>query len=168
MVLNLSSKKGQSFGYFELILVVALIFIVAVFWLVSNKVGSDINNYLLEDNVFANDTVAHSALVDLDERRTSFFNGAFAFLVFGLFLLGGISAWFSFNNPIFFVVTFILLALVFMIPILLGDSWEMLSEDFDGAELTFIDFILKNHLTFSIVFGFFVLTIMFVKARLDF
>lgn len=164
MVSNFN-KKAASLGLFEIILVVAVLFIVGVAWVVTNNLGSEINNYLLDDEDFFTTPEAIAVMVDAEERRSGFFDGAFALFVLGMFFLGGISAWYSTSNPIFMVVVFLLIVIVLVIPVFLGDAWLEVSEDFGGANMSFMDWVLNNHLIFSIVFVFMVLGVMFFKGR---
>ena len=152
-------------GFFEIILVVAVLFIVGVAWVVTNSIGGEINEFLLEDSDFLTTNESRAVIVDADARRSSFFNNAFAVFFLGMFLLGGVSAWYSTNNPVFLVVTLILILMVLVIPYFLGDAWLEVSEDFDGDAMPFMDFVLNNHLLFSVVFTFFVLGVMFFKGR---
>ena len=160
-------KRGQSLGFFEIILVVALFFIVAVAWLVTSSIGSEINNYLLDDPDFLTDNTSNAVLTDLEDRQKGMFNGLFGLFVFGLFMIGGVSAWFGANNPVFFVVALLLVVIVLVVPAVLGDSWSELSTDFDGDSIAFMDFVMRNHLLFGVVFMFFVLGVMFARSRLD-
>lgn len=163
MVLN--SKKGVSLGFFEIILVVAVLFIVGVAWLVTNSIGSDINEFLLDDEDFFTTNESRTVLINAEANRSSFFEGGFALFFIGMFFLGGISAWYSTNNPVFMVVTFLLIIMVLIIPVFLGDAWLDISDEFNGDEIKFMDFVLKNHLLFSVVFVFVILGIMFFKGR---
>jgi hypothetical protein len=161
-------KKGQSFGFFEILLVVVVFFAVGVAWMVTNSVGSEINSLLLDDPDFLSSNESRGVLEDSNSRLGSFLNGGFALLVFGLFLVGGVSAWFSGSSPVFFVVTVLFMIMVLVFPVLLGDSWGEISDEFvEGESLPFMNWVLDNHLLFSIVFVFFVLGVMFTRARWD-
>lgn len=164
MVLDFN-KKAASMGFFEIILVVAVLFIVGVAWVVTNSIGTDVNEFLLEDEDFLTSNHSRAVLNDSEDRRSGFFDGGFALFFFGMFMLGGISAWYSTNNPIFLAVTLLLIIIVLVIPYFLGDAWLEVSDDFGGDNMRFMDFILKNHLLVSVVFVFFVLGVMFFKGR---
>lgn len=165
MVLVSGSKKAASLGFFEIILVVVVLFIVGVAWLVTNNVGSEINQYLLDDPDFLQTNESREVLTDAEDRKQDFFNGAFMLFFAGMFFLGGISAWYSTNNPIFLVVTLLLIIMILVIPVFLGDAWIDISEEFDGTDLRFVDWVLNNHLLVSVVFVFTVLGVMFFKGR---
>jgi Na+/melibiose symporter-like transporter len=165
--LTLSSKKGQSFGYFEIVLVVAIMFIIAVAWLVTNSIGTDINQYLLDDGDFLTDNASRTVLENVESSKTNFLDGAFVLFFLGMFFLGGISAWFSGSNPIFFVVTFLFIIMVLVVPVLLSGTWEQLTDEFSSTNLTFMNWIMNNHLLFSVVFVFFVLGVMYFRTRVD-
>ena len=159
------NKKGASLGLFEIILVVALLFIVGVAWIVTNSIGSEINEFLLDDDDFFTTDESRAMMVDAEERRTGFFEGAFALFLLGMFFLGGISAWYSTSNPIFMVVVFLMIIMVLVIPVFLGDAWLDISDEFGGSDVGFMNWVLNNHLIFSIVFTFMVLGVMFFKGR---
>ena len=158
-------KRGASMGFFEIILVVVVLFMVGVAWVVTNHIGSNVNTLILEDEGFLTTTESRHVLEDAEERRSGFFDGAFALFLFGMFILGGISAWYSTSNPMFLVVTLLLIVMVLVIPYFLGDAWLEISEDFGGGDMGFMDFILNNHMLVSVVFVFFVLGVMFFKGR---
>lgn len=159
------NKKAASMGFFEIILVVAILFIVGVAWVVTNSIGGEVNEFLLEDEDFLTNNQSRAVLVDADTRRSGFFDGGFALFFFGMFVLGGISAWYSTNNPIFLVVTLLLIIMILVIPYFLGDAWLEVSEDFGGDEMSFMNYVLNNHLIVSVIFTFFVLGVMFFKGR---
>jgi hypothetical protein len=161
-------KKAQSFGFFEIILVVAVIFIVGVAWLVTNSVGFEVNSLLLDDSDFLTTNESRAVLEDTNTRLSTFLDSGFILLVFGLFLIGGVSAWFSGSSPVFFVVTVLFMVMVLVFPVLLGDTWGEIGDEFvEGEGLPFMDWVLNNHLLFSIVFVFFCLGVMFSRARWD-
>lgn len=164
MVLGFN-KKASSMGFFEIILVVAVLFIVGVAWAVTNSIGTDVNEFLLEDEDFLTNNQSRAVLEDSENRRSGFFDGGFALFFFGMFMLGGISAWYSTSNPIFLTVTLLLIIIVLVIPYFLGDAWLEVSDDFGGDDMSFMNFILNNHLLVSVVFVFFVLGVMFFKGR---
>ena len=163
------NKKAKSLGYFELIIGVVLLFLVAVAWVVTNNVGGSINNaFLGEDDLLKENTTSRDTLTSLDARKSTFFDGGFAILFISIIMLGGISAWYSGNNPIFFVITLILIITVLVIPYFLGEAWVQLSDNFDdSSEISFMSFIMNNYMIFAVVFVFFMLGVMFFKARSD-
>lgn len=160
----LGSKKAQSIGLFELILVVAVLFIVGVVWLVTSSFSTEINNFLLDDPDFFTHNESRAVVEDLEERKTGFFDGGFGFFLLGMFLLGGISSWYAAKNPVFMIVVLLMLVLVLVIPYFLGDAWLDIVDEFGSEGLTFTNFVLKNHLLVSIVFGFVCLGIMFFRG----
>lgn len=163
-----NNRKAQSFGYFEIVLVVAVLFIVAAAWLATNYIGGEINQYLLDDPDFLTHNESQAVLQDLDTRSTSFFDYAFVLMFLGLFFLGGVSAWYSGSSPVFFVVTFLFVLMVLVVPFLLGDVWSELADEFDeNLELRYMGWFMGNHLLFSLVFVFFVLGVMYFRSRLD-
>lgn len=165
MVLVLNSKKAASMGLFEIILVVSVLFIVGVVWLVTNNIGDDVSEFLLDDDDFFTNNESRSTMNDLQERQSSFFNGGFALFFIGIFLVGVISAWYSTNNPIFMVVVFLMIIMVLIIPVFLGDAWDDISEEFGGNNISFMNWVLDNYLIFSVVFVFVILGVMFFKGR---
>ena len=160
---SFKGKKGQSLGIFEIIMVIVLLFIVGVVWMVTSNMSGDINSFLLDDPDFLTTNESRAVLTDVNSNKTSFFNGAFAFFVLGMFLVGGIASWYAPGNPIFFVVMILLIVMILVIPVFLQDASEELSNDFSGANLGFIEWVLSNHLLFSVVFAFFCLATMFFK-----
>jgi hypothetical protein len=167
LVLNFKNRKGQSLGYFEIIFVVVILFIIGAVWLIFNSFGSEINNFLLDDDTFLTHNESREILEDLEVRRSGTFDGMFILLVLGMFFLGGISAWYSGSNPIFMVITFLFIVMVLAIPIFLGDAWVDLTEDFDSSDMSFMTWVMNNYLLFSLVFVFVTLGIMYFKSRLD-
>lgn len=163
------NKKGLSLGYFEIILVVVILFVIGVAWVVTNSVGSQINNaFLDEPGMLKENTTAREVLVGLEDRKSGFFDSAFALFFIGMFFLGGISAWFSGSNPVFFVVTLLLVVVALLIPFMLGDAWDDVADNFvDSANMRFMSWIMNNYLLFMVVFVFFVLSVMFYKSRVD-
>ena len=167
--MSLTSKKGQgSLGLFEILLVVAVLFIIAFAWLVSNNVGGLITDSILEGDFFQEGDRGKEVLESNRERSVDFYNNAFILFVMGMFFLGGVSAWYGVSNPIFLVITFLLIVMVLIIPVLLGSTWDGLQEQFDETdELGLLNFIMSNYLGYSVVFVFFVLAVMFFRVRLD-
>lgn len=164
VVLVLDSKRGQSLGLFEIILVVAVLFIVGVVWLVTSSFSTEINNFLLDDPDFFTTNESRAVVEDLETRKTSFFDGGFGFFVLGMFLLGGVSSWFASKNPVMLVVVLLMLVMVLVIPYFLGDAWLELVDEFGTEGMTFTNFVLSNHLLVSVVFGFMCLLIMFYRG----
>ena len=166
MVSTFKNKKGQSMGYFEIILVVAILFIVAVVWLVFDNFSSEINQYVLQEDFLTNEE-AINVVEDIEERRSDTFDSMFILFVLGMFFLGGISAWYAGSNPIFMVITILFMIMVLVIPAFLGDAWFEVTEEFDSSNLSFMSWVMNNHLLFSTVFVFFTLGVMYFKSRLD-
>lgn len=154
-------------GYFEIILVVVILFIVGATWLVFDNIGSEINTFLLEDDDFLTHNESRTVIEDMEERRSATFDSMYILFVLGMFFLGGISAWYAGSNPIFMVITILFMIIVLIIPVFLGDAWIDLTEDLDTSNLKFLTWVMNNHLLFSTVFVFFTLGIMYFKSRLD-
>lgn len=163
------NKKGLSLGYFEIIFVVVILFVIGVAWVVTSSAGSQINNaFLDEPGMLKENTTARSTLESLESRKDGFFDSAFALFFIGMFFLGGISAWFSGSNPVFFVVTLLLIVVALLIPAMLGDAWTDIAENFiESSNMRFISWIMSNYLLFMVVFVLFVLSVMFYKSRVD-
>jgi hypothetical protein len=154
-------------GYFEIILVVAILFIVAIAWLVFDNFGSELNSFILEDDDFLTHNESRTVVEDMEERRSTTFDSMFIMFVLGMFLLGGISAWYAGSNPIFMVITILFMIMVLAIPVFLGEAWLDITVDFDSSNLSFMTWVLNNHLLFSTVFVFFTLGVMYFKSRVD-
>jgi F0F1-type ATP synthase assembly protein I len=167
LVSNFKNKKGASLGYFEIIFVVVILFIVGAVWLVFDNFGSEINDFLLEDDDFLTHNDSRAVVEDMEERRSNTFDSMFILVVLGMFFLGGISAWYAGSNPIFMVITFLFIVMVLAVPIFLGDAWVDLTEDFDSSHMSFMTWVMNNYLLFSLVFVFVTLGIMYFKSRLD-
>lgn len=163
------NKKALSLGYFEIILVVVILFVIAFAWVVTNNVGSTLNNAFLDEPGFLEEnSTARNTLQSLEDRQSGFFDSAFALFFIGMFFLGGISAWFSGSNPVFFVVTLLLVVVALLIPFMLGDAWEEISDSFvESGNMRFMSWIMSNYLLFMVVFVLFVLSVMFYKSRVD-
>jgi hypothetical protein len=159
-------KRGQaSIGLFEIILVVAVLFIIGVAWVVSNNIGGEIMGDILDSSDFLTTNESRTAVQDLETRTPSFFNGAFALFFIGFFFLGAVSSWYAPTNPVFFVVVFLMIIIVLVVPVLLADSWDEISDDFGGSDIGFMDFVLSNYVLVGVVFTLFTLIIMFVRYK---
>lgn len=164
--LSFSSRKGQvSLGFFEIILVVVILFVVGVAWVVTNSFGGEIMQELLDDPNFLTTNESRDSVETIESRAPSFFSGAFALLFVGFLFVGFISAWYAPSNPIFLVVVFLLIIMVLIIPLFLGDAWTEISDEFDGSETGFLDWVLSNYLLVSVVFTMSVLGVMFARYK---
>lgn len=161
-----SFKKGQlGFGLFEIILVVAVLFMVGVAWVVTNNIGGELMDNLLDDPDFLTTNESRAGVESINDRSPKFFNGAFGLLFLGFFLLGIISAWNAPTSPIFLIVVFLMIIIVLILPVFLGDAWVEINDDFSGDEITFMNFVLSNYVLVSVVFTMLVLLVMFSRYK---
>lgn len=167
MVLN--GKQGRSLGYFELILIVVVLFLVGAAWVVTNNLGSNINSAFLDQpEILKENSTARETLEGLEARKSGFFDGAFGLVLLAMFLLGGISAWYSGSNPVFFIVTILLIIVVLVVPLFLGEAWHDLASSFeDSSQMPLMSRVMDNYLLVSVVFVLFILGVMYYKSRVD-
>jgi len=151
----------------DLITIIIIITVLAISSIYGMKVFDDINTDIQNDADLGNNSKELSS--SLYDKYPSLFDSAIlmAFILLTLFVV--ISVFLLDTHPVFFIVSVVLLLMVFLVTTLLANVYDdlMLDDDFSpyANEFPYTTWIMQNLLELSIAIGFIVLIVLFIKFR---
>lgn len=119
------SKKGNIF--LEGITILVVIFILILVAIMGHEIFNDVNNIVQEDS-----QISDSAK---DHMQTSYTNypkvidGIFIFLLVGLWIAAVSFAFFIETNPVFFIMSIILIIIVLIVGAIISNAYVEISQD---------------------------------------
>jgi len=165
--LKLSSKKGNA--VLEVLLIVIVIFSISLLIRFISPIFSEFNDDIQNDTDMS--PLAKSRIAGVHERFAPVFdNGIVAILMF-LWIGALISSFFTDTHPVFFIVIFILLLIVFYVSAILGNTYEDIISDgaemeADNVNFTLSTFIFTHLMETMIFMGFTIAIALFAKFRI--
>lgn len=160
------NKKGNVIA--ELIIILVLLVTVGIVSFIGFKTFDDLNNIVQSDPEMSSE--GKTLTSDLHSRYPALFDGAFMFLLVGLWIAAIIFSFMIDTHPVFLIFTLILIAIIMVIGANLSNTYETLIND-DGFSAAASNFPMTNfvfsHLVETIcVIGFSILFALFGKTRL--
>ena len=153
---------------FDVIVFLTFVFIIIISAFAGKYVFSEINTDLQADDLLGN-----TSKTLLDEQNSgygSFLDWVIVFLVIGLWFVLLVTAWLIDSNPIFFVITLIIMIAVFIMSMFLGNIYTDIAEDSDFSSVVsdfqMTHFIMDNILIFAIAIAFSIMLVLFGKNQL--
>jgi Ca2+/Na+ antiporter len=165
MVFFQNSKKGNAVT--DAIVVVVTIMIFAMVSIYGYKAFDEMNTDIQADTSMHNESKAISN--NLYGKYANLIDNLFIFMFALLCMFSVIAVFMLDTHPIFFIMTVILLAAVFIVAILLANSFDDMMQDDEissyANEFTYISWIMQHLLTVIIAVGFIIGTSLFIKFR---
>lgn len=147
-------RRGQT--VIDLLIFVVILVVVALVWILAKKVSSDINTELSVDPDFSAE--AKQIVQDTDTRMGSTFDNLFLFVIVGLWAFLIISSLFIDSNPIFFIITVILLLAAFVVGGIMSEAFSDISNDDDLSSATSqypkMTWVMEHFLLVIMIMGF--------------
>lgn len=158
-------KKGSSIV--DLLVILAIFLGFAMVTVVGYKVFDDFNTEIQADDDFSNES--KQVLTDNIDRYPSLFDGLFIFIFVLLFASILLSSYFLDTNPIYFIITVILLIFACIVGVMLSNVYDEFMADltFSSYSATFpmTAWVMNNLLIVTLVIGFSVVVVLFAKNR---
>jgi len=147
-------RRGQT--VIDLLIFVVILVVVALVWILSKKVSSDINTELSADPDFSAE--AKQIVQDTDTRMGSTFDNLFLFVIVGLWAFLIISSLFIDSNPIFFIITVILLLAAFVVGGIMSEAFSDIANDDDlssaSSQYPKMTWVMEHFLLVIMIMGF--------------
>ena len=119
-------KKAQTTALISIIVFVVLIFVAALFLMIGNKIGKEVNTKLLALNTtMGMDESTVAQIESVDEKRVYFdyiFFGFFIALTVGLLA----TAYFTKSFPLLFIIFFIMMMISILLSTIFEESYDKL------------------------------------------
>lgn len=137
--LNFNSKKGNFIV--DSILIIVILFVFAIIAVLSSLTLGEINADVQNDSDLNN--LTRTELNDYSDRMPTTFDALFILLFVLLWIFLLVSSYYIDTNPLFFIITFLIMAFVILTAAILSNSYEELREEGD-IEPTAINFPMTN------------------------
>lgn len=125
----ISSKKAQTF--IDVFVIAVIIFVSATAFVLISMVQKEITDEFQTDNAFNSSTEAGQALQQFDDHFTTSLDNIIliVFVLFWLFII--VSSLFVDANPIFLIISFVLLVIILVVMAVMSNSYEEFMVDND-------------------------------------
>lgn len=158
------NKKGD---VFDIIMFAAVIFAVAIIFVISYKVVIDVNdNFQDMDNI---DAEYKTKLQSFRDQYVARFDAAFVFVFAILAISIFVAVWSIRTHPVMFFVGIVLMVVIGLIAAILGNAFSDAAADAtiasEVAEFKMIPNIMGNYLPVIIIVGMVTLIIAYAKMR---
>ena len=162
-----NSKKGNAIIDTIFLLSFLLLFIVVIYSM--NLIVDDVNEDIQDDDDSSNTSKA--IIQDYADDYETIWDNVFLFVFVMGWAILLLSSYLVDSHPVFFVITLIIMILVFVFAVYLGNSYEeIVVEDDDFSSLVpnypKAHFIMSNLLIVAIVIGFSIMLVLFGKNRM--
>lgn len=160
------SGRGQA--VFDILIFLIVITVLAVSFVIGYKVYGDMNAEIQADTTMSNESKAFSA--NINTEYPNFMDTAFllALVLFWVLLL--VSSFMIDSHPVFFIVTIILLFFVFMIGMVMANTYQDIMSDSDlsatANQFPTITWVYSNLLIILIAIGFSTALVLYAKNKL--
>lgn len=161
-----SNKRGQAI--FDVILVVIVLFVIAVAAVLGGFLFSELNDEIQADDDFS--ATAKSVTNTANTAYPVWFDNAILTILIFLWLMLIVTSFFIDAHPIFFIITVLLLIVVFIVGMAMANAYEELVSDSDLG--SFADnmpkaaFIFNNFLVVLIIIGLTTALALYAKGNL--
>lgn len=160
------TNKKRANAIVDTALIVAVLFILAVTWLIGSYIQQELNTELQASDDLNADGKA--VMAQTTETAYKVLDGGIMFLLVMFWILALVSSFMIDSHPIFFILSVVLLIVVFGAVIALGNAFhDIFTESFTGLETQFpLTFFIFNHiLPIFIVIGLSILVVMVAKPQ---
>ena len=163
MILN--SKKGNVFldTLTVLISLVVIGLIIFIVYSAYKPIAEQMNN-----STDLNEQ-AKNVTNDLNDRYPKVWDSLFVFIFVLLWITVLVASFFIESNPAFFIVSIIILAIVLILAIFLGNSWEMIMQDSTlstiSTQFPMTNFILSHIVLFTLAIGISIALVLYAKGQ---
>lgn len=152
----------------EVLIIIVMFLVLPLIFFIGYKALTGVNADIQLDADMNNQSKVQ--LQNLTDRYPSTFDGIFGFL-FGLLWIGSLVAAYYFDsNPVFFIVSIILIVLFLFISMILSNVYSeyITADDIAGIESSFpiINFVSTNLLMVALIIGVSYFIVMFTKSRI--
>lgn len=152
----------------DLILMLVFLFILAIASVVGALVFNNINAEIQSDPDMQ--TIAKTASSNVNNNYAGMFDNAFMIFLILFWVMLLATSFFIDTHPIFFAITLILLIFIFIIGMVISNSYEDLMTDADFSSISSgfakTNWVMNNFLTVIIVIGFTTGLALYAKSRL--
>jgi len=159
------NKKASSF--LDGLTILGFLILIGFLGIVIYDVFGDINTDIQNDDSF--DNTSKERIDDLYDRFPSWLDGAFAFILVGLWIVTLVFAFLIDSHPVFFIVGIILIIIALMLAGIFTNTYEewVASEEIAGLELNFpiMNFIMKHLLETILVIVASIIIVLYGKSR---
>jgi uncharacterized membrane-anchored protein len=164
MATNKRNKRGNAIV--DTALIVAILFVLALVWIIGSYVQGQLNTELqASDDINAD---GKAIMQQTTDSAYKVLDGAILFMLIIFWILAIVSSFMIDSHPIFFILSVILLIVVFGVVIALGNAFhDIFTNEITGQEAKFpFTFFIFNHLLpIFIVVGFSILVVMVAKPQ---
>lgn len=145
----LSSRRGQGI-LGEIIFLLVVVFIIGLFWFISNPTFEELNEEMIKSDADLNDSVVSENVNDwFDNRIHKITDGAILFFFIMLGIGVFIAGYFLENHPIFSFAIFGFFVLVSVVTVGISNAWEDISTEeansVNVVDYPYMDFIFGNY-----------------------
>lgn len=139
-------KKG--FGIGEIIMLVIILFVFAIFAVMGNQILSSLNDDLQQDADLS--TTAKEKVDTLANQYPDLFDAAFITIMVLLFVVGIAASLMVDSHPVILIIVLVLMAFISIAAGFLSNAWEELAADDDlssfASELPMTNWVLTHFL----------------------
>ena len=161
-----SNKRGQT--VFDLIMVLIVLFILGLTAVIGGFIMSELDDEIQNDSDMSATSKNVSATVEAN--YSTWFDNVFLTVLIFLWIMLIVSSFMIDAHPIFFIVTVLLLIVVFIVGMAVANSYTELTSDPDFSEyadnMTKTQFIFDNFLLILIVMGLTAAVSLYAKSNL--
>jgi len=145
---SVSSKKANA--VMDGVVIVVVLFILAIITLAGVYIEDEVYPELRADFVEANATNSTAILDDMHTRVPGNLDALFAFFLVMFWISSVILAYFIDTHPLYFVISLILLTIIFIVGGVLSNTYTEISEDLNniGDSLPMMTYIMEHFLQF--------------------
>ena len=164
MISIFKSKKANVI--LDLLIVLVLLFVIAISFIITGKIQTEINDDIQQDTSL--DAEYKQINQDLTTKYPTIIDNSILFFFILLWIVTIVTSRLVDTNPIFFILSFILLIFAFIIIIILGNTFiDIFTGDLGGMETSYpFTFWIFNHiLIIAIIQGFTIMLSLFAKPQ---
>src|SRR3972149_2832141 len=149
----------------DIIFVVIILFVASIVYVVGNKVLGSVGDNIINQPNIPNTT--KDMITDAQDWYPTVFDGAFLFILVGLFLATAVSAFFIRSYPGFFFISLLMLTFFIFLGMVFANAFDDISNtaDFRSSMTDFplVSYLMGHYALFIMVFGILVLIFLFAK-----
>lgn len=160
------NKRGQAI--FDMLMVIIVLFILGIAAVVGGYIMNELNDEIQADDDMSE--TAKTASGSVNSNYSTWFDNVFLTVLIFLWIMLIVTSFMIDAHPIFFIITVLLLIVVFIVGMAMANSYEELTNDADFAEfagnMTKTSFIFDNFLIILIIMGLTAAVSLYAKSNL--
>ena len=161
-----SNKRGQAI--FDMIMVVIVLFIIGLAAVVGGYIMSELDDAVQDDDDISE--TAKNVSATIESNYSTWFDNVFLTVLIFLWLMLIVTSFMIDAHPIFFIITVLLLIVVFIVGMAMANAYTELTADPDFAEyagnMVKTQFVFDNFLIILIVMGLTAAASLYAKSNL--